>query len=151
MLEETGLQTKRRRVRAVIRFMGLARVGLGTVFMAIPGPSSRRLLAYSDGTDAAITFGRLTAGRDLALGVGTLLSSWTHSNSESEWLMAGLLADSIDAYAFLRDDSFGFLPRVVSGFVAVGAIGLGAWALKNLDAVQRMPEENGGVNEDDST
>jgi hypothetical protein len=147
-MKDADRETKRRRVRAAIRFMGLGRIALGTVFMVIPGPSSRRLLAYSDGTQAAITFGRLTAGRDLALGVGTLLSSWTHSNSETEWLMAGLLADSIDAYAFFRDDSFGFLPRLLSGFVAVGAVGLGAWALKNLDAIKRMPE-NGGANEDD--
>jgi hypothetical protein len=148
-MEDVNFETKRKRARATVRFMGLARVGLGTFFMVVPGPSSRRLLAYSEGTEAAVTFGRMAAGRDLALGLGTLLSSWTGSNSESEWLMAGLLADAVDAYAFVRDDSFGFLPRFLSGFVALGAVGMGAWALKNIDALKR-PVEKGGTNTNDT-
>lgn len=135
MANETG--NTGRNIRVTLQFIGLARTGIGTLFMVVPEGSARRLLRQSKSTGAALTFGRMAAGRDLALGLGTLYASWTNADSEPEWLLAGILADAIDFYAFLRDDSFGLLPRIGSAFVAASAVGLGAWTYKNLDALKR--------------
>lgn len=132
--------SRRTKVNLALRTLGFGRIALGALFLVMPEASSRRLLIAHRSTGEALTFGRMTAGRDLALGVGTLLSSFGHSESESEWLLAGLLADSIDFYAFLVDDSFRLGTRVLSGFVAAGAVGIGAWTLKNLDALRRTPD-----------
>lgn len=133
-------ETKGSHVRSVVRFVGSGRVAIGTLFLLVPGASSRRLLASTRELESTKTFGRLTAGRDLAIGLGTLLSSWDHSSSETEWVLAGIIADTIDLYAFIKDDALGFLPRVLSGVVATSAIGLGAWSFMHLDALQRSPD-----------
>jgi hypothetical protein len=138
---ETGVTTTGRRARAVLRFIGVARAGIGTLFMVAPEGSARRLVSDPNSTTQALTFGRMAAGRDLALGLGTLYSSWTNADSELEWLLAGVLADTIDFYAFLRDDSLGLLPRIGSALVAASAVGLGAWTFANLDPLKRTPSE----------
>lgn len=136
------------KVSTAIRTLGVGRVALGSLFLVMPEASSRRLLVAHRSTGEALTFGRLTAGRDIAIGLGTLLSSFGHSESESEWLLAGLIADSVDAYAFMIDGSFRLGPRVLSGLVATGAVGIGAWALKNLDALRRTPDLREANSED---
>lgn len=142
MANEPGTGSTARRARAVLQFIGVARTGVGTLFMVAPEGSARRLVSETESTGQALTFGRMAAGRDLAIGLGTLYSSWTHSDSEMEWLLAGVLADAIDFYAFLRDDSLGLLPRIGSALVAASAVGLGAWTFANLDALKRTPAED---------
>lgn len=133
---------KRRRVKGAIRLIGVTRATLGTVLLAAPRLSSRLLLASTQSNKLALTLGRMTAGRDLVLGLGTLLSNWSRSTSQSEWIIAGLVADTMDLYAFVRDDSLRPFPRVLSGIFAAGAIGLGAWALKNLDALEESSTQS---------
>jgi hypothetical protein len=132
-------------VITTLRLMGFSRSAIGLYFLAFPEDSSQRLLVDSRGTGEAMTFGRLAAGRDLAIGVGTLMSSWSDSGAEHAWVVAGLIADSVDVYAFIRDDSLTGISRIVSAGVALGAVGLGAWTLKNIGAL--TPDDDEGTHD----
>lgn len=125
-----------KRIQSAVRFFAVARMTIGATFMLAPDFSSRRLLAGHRTSGPARTFGRMAAGRDLALGTGTLLANWSETHSEFEWLVAGLIADSIDFYAFIKDDACRVIPRVLSGLVAGGAVVLGLWTILNADALR---------------
>lgn len=135
---------RRRRVQSAVRFFGVARMTIGATFMLAPKFSSRRLLASHSSRETALTFGRMAAGRDFALGLGTLLANVSGTDSEFEWLVAGIIADSVDLFAFVKDDSCRLLPRFVSGLVAAGAVGLGAWTLFNTDALRTPSDDSDG-------
>jgi hypothetical protein len=135
-------------VITTLRLMGFSRSAIGIYFLAFPKDSSQRLLIDSRGTGEAMTFGRLAAGRDLALGVGTLMSSWSDSGAQA-WVIAGLIADSVDVYAFLRDDSLTGISRLLSAGVALSAVGLGAWTLKNIGALEPADESASVSTNDD--
>jgi hypothetical protein len=136
-------------VITTLRLMGFSRSAIGVYFLAFPEDSSQRLLVDPRGTGEAMTFGRLAAGRDLALGVGTLMSSWSDSGAQNAWVVAGLIADSVDVYAFLRDDSLSGISRIVSAGVALSAVGLGAWTLKNIGALITDDDSQDEISEDD--
>ncbi|MFB6344723.1 MAG: hypothetical protein ABEK50_02990 [bacterium] len=132
-----------KRVKSAVRFFSVGRMAIGTTFLLAPKFSSRRLLAGYRSSAETLTFGRMAAGRDLALGIGTLLASWSETNSEFEWLVAGLIADSVDVYAFWRDESCRLMPRLLSGLVAAGAVGLGLWTTLNLNALENSSSADG--------
>lgn len=140
---DTDNVLKRRRVRSAVRFLAVGRLAFGTMFMVAPTFCTRRVLEGYRSTDEAETFGRLTAARAIALGVGTLFSSWSSDDSEFAWLIAGIIADTSDVYTLLKDESFRFLPRVVSGLTAVGAAGLGIWAFMNVGALRKPTAVSG--------
>jgi len=144
MDDETPIGTERDSgAIAAMRLIGLGRCAFGTLFMVYPEVTSERILTTSDSNAQALTFGRMAAGRDLALGLGTLLSTWQTTGPDKGWLLGGLVADAVDFYAFLKDDSFTLTARVTSAAVAFSAVGLGAWTLKTLNGHNRGPSDLG--------
>jgi hypothetical protein len=147
--KESSAAKRTSRVRNVVRFLAVGRISIGTLFLIYPRASSERLLVNTDSHEGALTFGRMAAGRDVALGLGTLLSTGGKATGLTGWLTGGIIADAVDFYAFVKDDSFRLMPRVLSGSVALSAVAIGAWALKNVDALKRTPSDPSGTGDDD--
>jgi hypothetical protein len=87
--------------RAVARAVALGRIGLGTVFTLTPGLALRAWPGDGSHDHAVSRFlARSTGGRDLAIGLGTLLALRKDTPVRG-WLEAGMLADGVDAVAIL--------------------------------------------------
>ena len=72
---------------------------------------------------------RLFGARDIALGVGALVSE---GDARRQWLVAGLACDGADVAAGVAGGARGYLPKFTSLLVAataLTAVGLGAAAL----------------------
>lgn len=116
----------RRNLAAVVPATAALRISFGLGLLARP-----QLLARILGTDSVTAgrtawLGRMIAGREIALGVGTL------SGSPGPWLVAQMISDTADALAVgvaLRNRQVS--PVIASGFLAfaVGAVGIEAATL----------------------
>lgn len=110
----------------VNRLIGLGRVVIGTAFLVDP-VSSVRILGVDTATAKRMTFlARMTAGRDIVLGVGTLVAR--SPGSQAGWLAAGAVADAIDAAALAVGLKSGQLRGIPAAGIAVGAVGAAAVA-----------------------
>jgi len=90
---------KTRVVPRMIVLWGAARVGLGVVALSAP----RAVAALWVGPlprPAGVVLGRALGGRDVALGLGTLVSAMT-GRSVIPWVVASGGADAVDAVATL--------------------------------------------------
>jgi len=105
-----------------------ARIAIGLSAFSAPGLFVRGLRLREVEDPAAVFITRMVGARDLLLGVGALAAS---REARRLWLALGLAADAADAAAAalaLR----GGAPKpgmVISLVAALGAVGLGAWAL----------------------
>lgn len=85
--------------RAVAKAIALGRIGLGTVFTLAPGLALRAWPGGGSHDHAVSRFlARSTGGRDLAIGIGTLVALRRDAPVRG-WLEAGVLADAVDAFA----------------------------------------------------
>jgi hypothetical protein len=77
--------------------IGAGRLAFGVLFAAAPELGVRMI--GTDGATArrAAWVARMVAGRDAALGLGTLAAA--RNGSAAPWLLAGALADTVDAAA----------------------------------------------------
>jgi hypothetical protein len=111
--------------------LGAGRIALGGAFLASP-KLSVRVLGLDSATAGRVTWlARMTAGRDIALGVGTLVSSVRGAPSAAGWVVAGAAADAVDAVVIAQ----GVQDRRLGGIGAVGLVGgaaaaalVGFWA-----------------------
>lgn len=109
-------------VEQQVRFFAMTRIGLGAGFLVAPGLSLRSWLGRGVDTPTARVAIRMVGGRDVALGVGTLLAL-RHGAPVRGWLEAGALSDSTDFVASLLGARH--LPKVRvlgAGLSAVGAV-----------------------------
>jgi hypothetical protein len=82
--------------RTIGVLVGAGRVALGGIFLAAP-VTSVRLLGLDTATAARVTWlARMAAGRDVAIGAGTVVSS-ARGAGAGGWLLAGSFADGVDA------------------------------------------------------
>lgn len=85
--------------RAVAQAIALGRIGLGAVFTLAPGMALRAWPGDGSHRHAVSRFlARSTGGRDLAIGMGTLIALRRQAPVRG-WLEAGMLADAVDAVA----------------------------------------------------
>jgi len=87
--------------KAVARAIAFGRIGLGTAFTLAPGLALRAWPGDGSHEQPVSRFlARSTGGRDLAIGIGTLVAISKDAPVRG-WLEAGMLADAVDAFAIL--------------------------------------------------
>jgi hypothetical protein len=94
--------------RTHARALAWARLALGVTALAAPTVPGRPWVGDAAATPAGKTLARALGGRDVALGLGTLLAL-NHDAPVRGWLEASALADACDVGATLA--AFGRLPR----------------------------------------
>lgn len=112
---------------------GLGRLGLGGAFLVAP-ITSVRVLGLDTATAKRVIFlARMTAGRDIVLGAGALLSR--DRKVRAGWIAAGAAADVVDSVAIgaaLKNGTARGIPAVGITVGAAGAAALGFWAAAGL-------------------
>ena len=97
--QDPEVSTSRAATRsAAAVLIGCGRVATGVVFGLHPVQSVRFLGVDSGTAGRVVWLARMTAARDAALGVGTVLSAVTGRGSAG-WLLAGAACDAADAAA----------------------------------------------------
>ncbi len=87
--------------RAVAKAIAFGRIGLGTAFTFTPGLALRAWPGNGSHDHVVSRFlARSTGGRDLAIGIGTLVALGKGTPVRG-WLEAGMLGDGVDAFAVL--------------------------------------------------
>ena len=119
--------------REIARAFGLARIGFGAAFIALPGLTGRTWVGADAARPGAKVFMRGLGARDLALGLGTVIAL-DRGAPVRGWLEGSLLADSTDlAATLLAGDDLPAGGRAFVFTVASTAIATGAWLIKLLD------------------
>lgn len=109
--------------------MALGRVAVGSVLTAAPQISTPLSVRRRDFTPGTRLYARMTGARDLAIGLGALVTL-NRPDALRPWLVAGVLADAADIVAVIAEGDG--LPRTaVPIFVAAASAGvaMGAYAL----------------------
>ncbi len=108
--------------------IGAGRVGLGSSFLVLPEQSTR-ILGLDAVTARRITWlARMTAIRDISLGVGTLTSALRRRDCVP-WLVGGAVSDLVDSLAIAEAVREKRLPILSAGpmvLLAAGAAAIGA-------------------------
>jgi hypothetical protein len=104
---------------ATARLIGIGRTALGGGFLAVPVEGVKAL-----GVDAATAkrvafLSRMMAGRDVVIGVGTLVS-----RRPAGWLLAGAVADAVDAAAIAQARREGRAGGAIAAAMVPGAAAL---------------------------
>lgn len=118
--------------RELARAMGAVRMAIGAAALGAPAGITRRWLEDRRASPDATTAMRLAGGRDLVLGLGTVLAARHDPRGLRAWVGASGLADGIDAYAFLRDEGFRPLPRLAAVLAAAGAAATSVWLASRI-------------------
>ncbi|MFP5320152.1 MAG: hypothetical protein ACLGI2_17890 [Acidimicrobiia bacterium] len=109
-------------VQQQVRALAIGRIVLGAGFLVAPGPSLQTWVGKKGDTPASRLLVRMVGGRDVALGVGTLLAV-RHGAPVRGWLEAGALSDGTDFVASLLASRHLPKGRVLgAGLSAVGAV-----------------------------
>lgn len=116
--------------RAAARFIGIARVAIGSGLLVAPRAFTPMWVGRRGFSPAAKLLTRALAARDVGIGAGTL-----SAGEPRLWLLAGMAADATDLAATViqRDD----LPDTAVPLVIATAgagIALGAYALSGADS-----------------
>lgn len=117
---------------AVARGIAGARVALGAAMLLAPDAFLRPFVRAGARSSEAVTAWRVAGGRDLAMGVATLLSARRSSPALRGWVEASALADLTDLYTFGRDSAFHPLARAGSALSAATVAGVGMWTARRL-------------------
>lgn len=114
-------------------FHARCRIGIGAAAVAFPGWGTR-VMGGSRGSDAlSRLFARMLGGRDVVLGLGTVIAL-DRGAPVRGWLEAAALADTVDcvACAAARDEIRPSMFRAAVGLGAVSAL-LGIFLSRRLD------------------
>jgi hypothetical protein len=115
--------------------IGAGRIGLGGAFLAAP-ETSTRLLGLDAVTARRISWlARMTAARDIALGVGTLVSSLSGRDAEI-WLLGGAASDAVDSIAIAAAVKAGRLPVLKAGSMVLLAAAAAAAGIAVADQLR---------------
>lgn len=87
-------------VEQQVRALAIGRIVLGAGFLVAPGLSLQTWVGRQGDTPASRLVVRMVGGRDVAMGVGTLLAV-RHGAPVRGWLEAGALSDTTDFVASL--------------------------------------------------
>jgi hypothetical protein len=114
--------------RATAIAIGAGRTGLGVAFLLRPEQSTRLLGLDSISARRVSWLARMTAIRDIALGVGTTVST-VAGRDASLWLLGGAVSDAVDALAIGEAVRSARLPATKAApmvVLAAGAAVIGA-------------------------
>jgi hypothetical protein len=118
--------------------LSVARIGVG-VFFAVRPTTSMRLLGVDSVTASRVDWlARMTAGRDIAIGLATL-SAAARRRDLSTWLLAGAACDALDAAAIgdaLARRNVAMVPAAVEMVVALTASAAGLRSIAGQAAAQ---------------
>ena len=107
--------------KAAATAIAVGRIGLGVGFTLVPKLALKAWPGRGSGDDPTVRFlARSTGGRDLAIGVGTLMAIQKDTPVRG-WLEAGMLADAVDALAILA--AFRSMPKLKATFALGSAVG----------------------------
>ncbi|MEX0791445.1 MAG: hypothetical protein WD178_11790 [Actinomycetota bacterium] len=113
--------------------LGVSRVAIGSVALAVPGFAMKTWLGVDAGSGPVKAMGLAIGARDLALGAGTL-AALRSNTSGKVWLYGGVLSDAADAVATVRAFSSNPRnPRMLIALAAAGAAAGGAWAARQAN------------------
>lgn len=116
--------------RTVARILAAGRIGIGMALFAAPATAGRMWFRQDLGAGGRMALRGLGA-RDLAIGVGTLLS--LDEGDPSGWLDAGIVADVGDtAGTLLAAGELESGPVIGTAIVALGAAAAGFYAKSQL-------------------
>ena len=120
--------------------LAVGRMGLGVVALASPVAVGRPWAGPSADSQAGRVLGRATGGRDLALGLGTLVALRRPAGPEADrvaaaWIGLSGLCDGIDL--LITMGSWGRLPPRERWLVAVAAGGAAATSLAAAAGITR--------------
>jgi hypothetical protein len=109
------------------------RIAIGVAAVAAPGLTARVVSGGRDASGTARLFARLFGGRDLALGLGTVIAL-DRGKPVRGWLEASALADVIDctACSLGGEDMSPIILRIAAGFGAAAAFA-GLFLSRRLD------------------
>lgn len=93
----------RDRARTLAEAMSVVRMALGVGALLAPRLTGRMLFTAPAAAGSSAVAVRMFGGRDLAMGLGTLLALRHDAAGTRGWIEAGALADALDAVAFLAD------------------------------------------------
>jgi hypothetical protein len=125
----------------VARVTAAVRLGIGAIGLLAPGRLSWRLFVQGRRADeATVLVLRATAGRDLALGLGTALASKRGPDSLRGWLLAAALADCCDALAIARNKSASSAVRAATALVSGLSAGTEIFLARRLKGLTPGPE-----------
>lgn len=114
------ISMQRDQARLLARALGTGRVAIGVFGLVAPGPLCRMWAGPEADTAPSRMFGRIVGGREVALGLGTLLAL-SHDAPVRGWLEAASLADAVDCV--VTTTRFPSLPRAGRWLFALGAAG----------------------------
>jgi hypothetical protein len=101
------------------RLLGWGRVGIGLAFLADP-VTSVRVLGVDTATAKRMTFlARMTAGRDIVLGIGAVFAPTPQARAG--WVAAGAAADVVDCAAIGAGTRTGLTGGPGAPAIAIGA------------------------------
>jgi len=119
--------------RQALRFVAAGRIAIGAAMLAAPRRAASGWMGPGAATTSVALLARAFGAREVALGVGTLKSLDSAGPSRG-WVMAGVLADGLDAVsAVLAIRQVGAGRAVTTGLVAVAATAVGVASLDHVD------------------
>ena len=83
--------------RRLAQFVALGRIAIGSAALVAPTRMTRPWIGDGAGTADARLLARTMAGRDLALGLGTLRALGVDDAEARPWVALGGMADAVDA------------------------------------------------------
>ena len=118
--------------KAIIPALGLTRVAIGIGLIANPMGIGKALGIADDAMRQSVWLARFTGGREIAIGLGTLLA-WKRSEPLAGWIAAQAISDATDTVAFAVVASQGKVSPArgwgMAAFAASGAISEAATAV----------------------
>lgn len=128
------VQTDTSLAHRVGRMIAIGRAGVGIVALTAPSVPLRPWIGARGDDPGALALGRALGGRDLALGLGVIMSG-RHDQPIRGWVEAGGLADLGDAVATLI--AFPRLPRAGRWLILGAAAGSAAAAFASARQLDR--------------
>lgn len=116
----------------VALLLGGVRTMLGVGMILAPRLLTRPALKARAASPDAVTVWRMNGGREIAVGLGTLLAARRRSPAVRGWLEAGALADGVDVLAMATDRSLRGFVRAGLSVSASSAAAAGVWAARRL-------------------
>jgi hypothetical protein len=119
--------------RQALRFVAAGRIAIGAAMLAAPRRAAAGWMGPGAATASVGLLARAFGAREVALGVGTLKSLDAPGPSRG-WVMAGVLADGLDAVsAVLAIRQLGVGRAATTAVVAVAATAIGVASLDHVD------------------
>jgi len=119
--------------RTLARVQALGRVTFGAGLAVAPGAVAGAWVGGPGERPGGRVLAVAMGARDLAIGLGVLRSLGS-SHGASAWIRAGVLADTADLVATLRErDELPTVAVPVVAAMAAGSVALGLWLQNALD------------------